>query len=69
VGVFTEDRAIGERFFREVEVGGVIVGDYPTLRFDALPYGGVKKSGFGREGVRYAMEEMSEPKSLVFKRA
>ncbi len=69
VGDFPEDRAIGERFFREVEVGGVIVGDYPTLRFDALPYGGVKKSGFGREGVRYAMEEMSEPKSLVFKRA
>ena len=64
-GVFTRDAAIGDRAFRELEVGGVIVNDYPTLRFDIMPYGGVKKSGFGREGVRYAMDEMTELKAKV----
>lgn len=64
-GVFTQDLRIAERAFRELEVGGVIVNDYPTLRFDNMPYGGVKRSGFGREGVRYAMDEMTEPKTLV----
>lgn len=64
-GVFTHDLRIAERAFRELEVGGVIVNDYPTLRFDNMPYGGVKRSGFGREGVRYAMEEMTELKTLV----
>ncbi|MFN3684131.1 MAG: aldehyde dehydrogenase family protein [Fimbriimonadaceae bacterium] len=65
VGVFTRDLATAERFYRESEVGGVVVGDYPTLRFDNMPYGGVKQSGFGREGVAYAYEEMTEPKALV----
>lgn len=64
-GVFTHDLRIAERAFRRIEVGGVIVNDYPTLRFDNMPYGGVKRSGFGREGVRYAMDEMTEPKTLV----
>jgi acyl-CoA reductase-like NAD-dependent aldehyde dehydrogenase len=64
-GVFTTDIRTAERVFREVEVGGVIVNDYPTLRFDNMPYGGVKKSGFGREGVRYAMEEMTELKAML----
>ena len=64
-GVFTHDLRIAERMFRELEVGGVIVNDFPTLRFDNMPYGGVKASGFGREGVRYAMDEMTEPKTLV----
>jgi acyl-CoA reductase-like NAD-dependent aldehyde dehydrogenase len=59
-GIFTADRAAIERVFRRVEVGGVIVNDVPTFRSDAMPYGGVKDSGLGREGVRYAMEEMSE---------
>jgi acyl-CoA reductase-like NAD-dependent aldehyde dehydrogenase len=66
-GVFTRDLRLAERFFRELEVGGVIVNDYPTLRFDNMPYGGVKRSGFGREGLRYAMEEMTEPKTMVVK--
>lgn len=66
-GIFTKDQALAKRAFEELNVGGVIVDDYPTLRFDALPYGGVKESGFGREGVRYAMDEMTEPKSLVFR--
>lgn len=69
VGVFTQDQSRIDQAFRELEVGGVVINDYPTLRFDNLPYGGVKQSGFGREGVRYAMEEMTEWKSLVVKRA
>lgn len=64
-GVFTGDQDVAERCFRELEVAGVVINDYPTLRFDALPYGGVKDSGFGREGVSFAMEEMTEPKSWV----
>lgn len=61
-GVFTRDPGRVERAFQTLEVGGVIVNDFPTLRFDNMPYGGVKRSGFGREGVRYAMDEMTEPK-------
>ncbi len=64
-GVFTYDMRAVTRAFDELEVGGVIANDYPTLRVDNMPYGGVKESGFGREGVRYAMEEMSERKVLV----
>ena len=51
--------------YRELEVGAVIVGDVPTWREDAMPYGGVKDSGLGREGVRWAMEEMTEPRLLA----
>jgi acyl-CoA reductase-like NAD-dependent aldehyde dehydrogenase len=66
-GVFTTDvRTIGACFER-IEVGGLIVNDFPTLRIDNFPYGGIKESGFGREGVRYAMDEMSELKTLVVK--
>lgn len=64
-GLFTRDLDLVERAFRELEVGGVVVGDAPNLRFDNLPYGGVKRSGFGREGVRYAFDEMTELKTLV----
>jgi acyl-CoA reductase-like NAD-dependent aldehyde dehydrogenase len=64
-GIFTADHGAIEQVFREVEVGGVIVNDVPTFRSDAMPYGGVKDSGLGREGVRYAMEEMSEIRILV----
>ncbi|HBR58528.1 MAG TPA: aldehyde dehydrogenase, partial [Blastocatellia bacterium] len=48
-----------------LEVGGVIINDAPILRVDNMPYGGVKESGFGREGIRYAMEEMSELRLVV----
>ncbi|HVA27405.1 MAG TPA: aldehyde dehydrogenase family protein [Candidatus Baltobacteraceae bacterium] len=66
-GIFTHDiRAIATAF-DNLDVGGVIVNDYPTLRIDNFPYGGIKDSGFGREGVRYAMDEMSELKVLVAK--
>lgn len=64
-GVFTHDIRLAERAFRGLDVGGVIVNDFPTLRFDLMPYGGVKRSGFGREGLRYAMDDFSEPKAMV----
>jgi acyl-CoA reductase-like NAD-dependent aldehyde dehydrogenase len=64
-GVFTRDLGRVHRAFRALRVGGVIVNDYPTLRVDNFPYGGVKESGFGREGVRFAMEEMTEMRALV----
>lgn len=64
-GVFTNDLK-NMRFASEnLEYGGVIVNDVPTFRVDNMPYGGVKDSGFGREGVRYAMEEMSEIRLIV----
>jgi acyl-CoA reductase-like NAD-dependent aldehyde dehydrogenase len=64
-GVFTSDRRKIEYAFEHLDVGGVIVNDVPTFRGDAMPYGGVKDSGLGREGVRYAMAEMSEMRLLV----
>jgi glyceraldehyde-3-phosphate dehydrogenase (NADP+) len=64
-GIFTHDITRIFSAFNGLEVGGVVVNDFPTLRVDNFPYGGVKDSGFGREGVRYAMEEMSEPRMLV----
>ncbi len=67
-GVFTRGLARIERLYKSLEVSGVIVNDYPTLRFDNMPYGGVKRSGFGREGVRYAYEEMTTPKVLLERR-
>jgi acyl-CoA reductase-like NAD-dependent aldehyde dehydrogenase len=64
-GVFTNDARLIFKAYRELEVGGVIAGDVPTYRIDHMPYGGVKQSGTGREGVRYAIEEMTERKILV----
>jgi glyceraldehyde-3-phosphate dehydrogenase (NADP+) len=64
-GIFTHDVNRIFQAFQGLEVGGVIANDFPTLRVDNYPYGGVKDSGFGREGVRYAMEEMSEPRMLA----
>ncbi len=64
-GVFTHDIRRIAYAFEHLEVGGVVVNDYPTFRVDNFPYGGVKQSGLGREGVRYAMEEMTEPKVLI----
>lgn len=66
-GIFTRDLRRAEQAFRTLEVGGVVVGDFPTLRFDSLPYGGVKRSGFGREGVRFAYEEMTEWRVLIIR--
>lgn len=64
-GVFTKDIKNIFRAFESLEVGGVIVNDVPTFRVDHMPYGGVKESGFGREGIKWAMEEMTEVKLLA----
>ncbi len=64
-GIFTRDVKLLFQAYEELEVGGVIAGDVPTFRIDNMPYGGVKESGLGREGLRYAIEEMTEPKLLV----
>jgi acyl-CoA reductase-like NAD-dependent aldehyde dehydrogenase len=66
-GVFTKD--IGRAMYanRELEYGGVMINDVPTFRVDNFPYGGSKDSGFGREGVRFAMDEMTEPRVLVMR--
>jgi glyceraldehyde-3-phosphate dehydrogenase (NADP+) len=64
-GVFTRETARALRAFRALDFGGVIVNDSPAFRVDNMPYGGVKLSGAGREGIRYAMEEMTEPRLIV----
>jgi glyceraldehyde-3-phosphate dehydrogenase (NADP+) len=64
-GVFTNDLAHAWSAFEELEVGGVIVNDVPTYRIDHMPYGGSKDSGQGREGIRYAIEDMTEIRIMV----
>jgi succinate-semialdehyde dehydrogenase / glutarate-semialdehyde dehydrogenase len=64
-GVFTRDLSRALRALRALDFGGVIVNDSPAFRVDNMPYGGVKLSGAGREGIRYAMEEMTEPRLIV----
>jgi acyl-CoA reductase-like NAD-dependent aldehyde dehydrogenase len=66
-GVFTRDIYRVQRAWDVLDVGGVVVGDVPSWRVDHMPYGGVKNSGLGREGVRWAMEDMSEPRLLVLR--
>jgi acyl-CoA reductase-like NAD-dependent aldehyde dehydrogenase len=66
-GVFTRDLGLAMRAFAELEAGGVLINQVPTFRVENMPYGGVKESGFGREGIRYAMDEMTELKSLIVK--
>ncbi len=66
-GVFTHDLRKIQQAYMQLDVGGVIVNDYPTFRIDPMPYGGTKDSGLGREGLRYAIEEMTELKLLVIK--
>jgi acyl-CoA reductase-like NAD-dependent aldehyde dehydrogenase len=63
--VFTNDLSLMNRAVDELEAGGIVINDMPTLRFDIQPYGGVKLSGVGREGPRFAIEEMTEIKSIV----
>jgi acyl-CoA reductase-like NAD-dependent aldehyde dehydrogenase len=64
-GLFTQDVRLLFNAYEELEVGGLVAGDVPTFRIDHMPYGGIKDSGMGREGLRYAIEEMTEPKLLV----
>jgi glyceraldehyde-3-phosphate dehydrogenase (NADP+) len=65
-GLFTNDLRVIDRAFDEIDVGGLMVNDVSTFRVDHMPYGGVKSSGSGREGLRYAIEEMTEMKLLTF---
>jgi acyl-CoA reductase-like NAD-dependent aldehyde dehydrogenase len=65
-GLFTNDMRVVDAAFDRIEVGGLMVNDVSTYRIDHMPYGGVKSSGLGREGLRYAIEEMTELKLLTF---
>jgi glyceraldehyde-3-phosphate dehydrogenase (NADP+) len=64
-GLFSNDYRNIQYAYERLEVGAVIINENPTFRVDNMPYGGIKDSGFGREGVRYAIEEMTEPKMLA----
>lgn len=66
-GIFTRDLATAFRAAKEVEVGGFLINDVPQFRVDQMPYGGVKMSGTGREGPRYAIEEMTETKLVSWR--
>jgi acyl-CoA reductase-like NAD-dependent aldehyde dehydrogenase len=68
-GVFTKNLHSAFYAFDELQVGGVVINDVPSFRVDSMPYGGVKDSGMGREGVRYAIEEMTEMRLLILNRA
>ena len=64
-GVFTNQIDEMNFSFRKLEVGGVILNDVPAFRVDHMPYGGIKDSGLGREGVKYSIHDMLEPKLLI----
>ncbi len=68
-GVFTRDIHRAHQAWDTLEVGGVVINDVPSWRADAMPYGGVKDSGLGREGIRWAMEDMTELRLMVVRRA
>jgi acyl-CoA reductase-like NAD-dependent aldehyde dehydrogenase len=68
-GVFTDDLAHAMRAWDELHVGGVVVNDVPSFRVDNMPYGGVKLSGLGREGIRFAIEDMTERRLMVLRDA
>ena len=67
VGIFTRDLYKMQQAWDQLDVGGVVIGDVPSWRVDNMPYGGVKDSGLGREGVRFAMEDMTEIRNLVIR--
>jgi glyceraldehyde-3-phosphate dehydrogenase (NADP+) len=64
-GVYTDSISEMNLAFEKIECGGIIINDVPTFRVDHMPYGGIKDSGFGREGVKYAILDMMEPRILV----
>jgi acyl-CoA reductase-like NAD-dependent aldehyde dehydrogenase len=66
-GIFTRDIYRAHRAWEELEVGGIVIGDVPSWRVDHMPYGGVKDSGLGREGIRFAMEDMTEIRLMVLR--
>ena len=64
-GIFTDSHQEIQDAFHQLKVGAVIVNDVPTYRADHMPYGGIKDSGFGREGIKYSIQELTEPRLLV----
>ena len=66
-GIFTRDIYKAHKAWNVLEVGGVVIGDVPSWRVDNMPYGGVKDSGLGREGIRYAIEDMTETRLMVIR--
>ena len=66
-GIFTRDIYKAQKAWDQLDVGGVVIGDVPSWRVDHMPYGGVKDSGLGREGIRFAMEDMTEIRLLVIR--
>lgn len=68
-GVYTRDFNRAFYAFENIDAGGVVINSVPSIRIDSQPYGGVKDSGLGREGIRSAMEDMTEPRVLVMKDA
>ena len=66
-GIFTRDFYKVQQAWDEMDVGGIVVGDMPSFRVDNMPYGGVKDSGLGREGILFAMEDMTEIRNLVIR--
>ncbi|MFB3077596.1 MAG: aldehyde dehydrogenase family protein, partial [Lysobacterales bacterium] len=66
-GIFTRDLYKMHRAWDRLEVGAVVIGDVPSWRVDHMPYGGVKDSGLGREGIRFAIEDMTEIRLLVIR--
>jgi acyl-CoA reductase-like NAD-dependent aldehyde dehydrogenase len=66
-GIFTRDLYKAKKAWDTLEVGGVLIGEIPSWRVDHMPYGGVKESGTGREGIRWAMEDMMEPRLLIIR--
>lgn len=66
VGVYTDNIAHLKKSHEQMEVAGVIINDIPGFRMDTMPYGGIKMSGLGREGLKYTIEEMTEPRLIVF---
>ncbi len=66
VGVYTDSVENLKKSHEHLEVAGVIMNDIPGFRIDTMPYGGIKMSGFGREGLKYTIEEMTESRLIVF---
>ncbi len=66
-GIFTRDLYKAQKAWDTLDVGGVVIGDVPSWRVDNMPYGGVKDSGLGREGIRWAIEDMTEPRLMVIR--
>ncbi len=67
IGVYTQNIDKGLYAAKKIQSGAVIINDIPTFRVDHMPYGGVKESGYGREGIKYAVEEMTELKFVSIK--